>query len=345
MQTKIEQIWRLSDQNIDSAIAESKRLEGVVYTTSEYTRMKYDLLNIRLRYKKYIPASSIDSIKKVTSFMEKQGIGKDKMRAYYYMSGIYEDLLDSPRAIEYALKSLDCQGHAKSCDTIIAQKCYSLLSEIYREQHNTQEAINTALAGLKIAEQIDRSKCWYTMDVATSYNMAGDEEMAMMYYDKAYRLLLQENTHRTNLQLIAEMARVYAQRGKYKRADTLACIMEKIPEHKQLYAYYYAKGVICYASNAKDDSTIMYFKKAVDLAPNTREKLTPLNYLFNISNGKQDYKSSAIYAWLYQKSVQELHQHEQQEWMKNARGIFEYQKDKEKEDTMAWENITAKLWG
>ena len=68
-----------------------KMLEGIVYTSSEYTRMKYDLLNIRLRYKCSIPISSADSIKKITSYMEKHGTGKDRMRAYYYMGGILED--------------------------------------------------------------------------------------------------------------------------------------------------------------------------------------------------------------------------------------------------------------
>lgn len=342
---QIDQIWALSDRDLDSAIAVSKSLEGTVYTSSEYTRMKYDLLNIRIRYKRNIPASSADSIRKIVSYMEQHGTGKDKMRAYYYMGGIYEDLHDSPRAVEYALKSLEYMEFPHSCDTIIAQMCYSMLSEIYRKQRNTQEAINMALAGLRLAEQTGKSRCWYTMDVASSYNYAEEYEKELEYYDKAYKLLFSEKNHRANLPLIAEMMGFYAHHGNNKKAGTLTAIIEKIPEHKRLHTYYYAKGIISYAYDALGDSTIMYFKKAVETAPSARKKLPPLNYLFAIYNGREDYKNSAIHAWLYMKTIQELHRAEEQEWTRNAKGMYDYQKDKEREETLAWENTIIKFGG
>mgnify|MGYP001750359816 CR=1 FL=1 len=49
---QIEKAWVLSDDNIDSAITLSDSLRNAVYTSSEYARMKFDLLNIRIRYKK-----------------------------------------------------------------------------------------------------------------------------------------------------------------------------------------------------------------------------------------------------------------------------------------------------
>lgn len=70
---QIEKAWVLSDDNIDSAITLSDSLRNAVYTSSEYARMKFDLLNIRIRYKSDMLASSIDSIKKVSNYMEEHG--------------------------------------------------------------------------------------------------------------------------------------------------------------------------------------------------------------------------------------------------------------------------------
>lgn len=345
IQNELERIWALSDRNLDSAVMECKSLEGIVYTSSEYTRMKYDLLNIRLRYKCSIPISSADSIKKITSYMEKHGTGKDRMRAYYYMGGILEDLYDSPRAVEYTLKSLEYKDSPQSCDSIIAQKCYSLLSEIYRKQRNTQEAISMALAGLKLAEQTGMAKCWYTMDVATSYNMAEEYEKGMEYYNKAYELLLTEKKQSSNLQLIAEMMHVYAHQEDFKKVNTLTAIIEGIPEHKQLSSYYYAKGVISSAKDLPEDSTIMYFQKAVEVASDIRQKLPSLSYLIDIYNGKEDYRKSAIYAWQYKRGVQELHKMEQQEWTRSAKGMYEYQKEMRREEILGRQILSMKLWG
>lgn len=273
------------------------------------------------------------------------GTGKDRMRAYYYMGGILEDLYDSPRAVEYALKSLEYKDSPQSCDSIIAQKCYSLLSEIYRKQRNTQEAISMALAGLKLAEQTGMAKCWYTMDVATSYNMAEEYEKGMEYYDKAYELLLTEKKQSSNLQLIAEMMHVYAHQGDFKKVNTLTAIIEGIPEHKQLSSYYYAKGVISSAKDLPEDSTIMYFQKAVEVASDIRQKLPSLSYLIDIYNGKEDYRKSAIYAWQYKRGVQELHKMEQQEWTRSAKVIYEYQKEMRREEVLGRQILSMKLWG
>ena len=186
---RIESVWKLSDQDIESAITECDAMQNAIYTSSEYVRMKYDLLTIRLRDKSYMTPSSPDSIKKITAYMEKHGSKKDLMRTYYYMGSVYDELHDSPRAVEYTLKSLAYISQPLSCDTAIALKGYSQLSAIYRNQDNAQGAIEVSLKGLKIAEEAGLVNCWYIMDVATAYKEVGDGEKCLEYCHKAYEKL------------------------------------------------------------------------------------------------------------------------------------------------------------
>lgn len=129
---KIDEAWDMSDHNLDSSIILFQNIQNSVYRSTEYVRMKYDLLGIRLRDKSYMMPTSADSIKRITEFMEKHGSKKDCMRAYYYMGATYADLNDSPRAVESTLKALSYREGEQSCDTAIAIKCYSHLSDIYR---------------------------------------------------------------------------------------------------------------------------------------------------------------------------------------------------------------------
>ena len=82
---KIDEAWDMSDHNLDSSIILFQNIQNSVYRSTEYVRMKYDLLGIRLRDKSYMMPTSADSIKRITEFMEKHGSKKDCMRAYYYM--------------------------------------------------------------------------------------------------------------------------------------------------------------------------------------------------------------------------------------------------------------------
>ena len=88
----IEQVWQLSDSDLSTATSQWQSLQNAVYTRSEYTRMKYDLLSVRIRDKNDMLPSSVDSIKKIAHYMEQHGTGRDIMRAYYYLGSIYEEL-------------------------------------------------------------------------------------------------------------------------------------------------------------------------------------------------------------------------------------------------------------
>lgn len=340
---QIEKAWVLSDDNIDSAITLSDSLRNAVYTSSEYARMKFDLLNIRIRYKSDMLASSIDSIKKVSNYMEEHGTETDRMRAYYYMGCIYADLHDSPKAVEYTLKALSYIEDPLSCDTSTALKSYSLLSNTYRIQHNFQEATETALSGLRLAAQAKMVDCWYIMDVATSYLLAGDKKKGMEYCRKAYEKLKEENSYKKSMSVASEMMYLFAREKDYGKVDTLASQLEAIPGHERSYNYNFAKAIV-YEAKGKTDSAIIYHKKDLSIS-SLRERQPSLSHLFYIYYNQGNYKEAAECAFQYQKERISINEKDQQEWTRNSKGMYDYQRDKELEETLARENELMRFWG
>lgn len=277
---KIDEAWDMSDHNLDSSIILFQNIQNSVYRSTEYVRMKYDLLGIRLRDKSYMVPTSADSIKRITEFMEKHGSKKDCMRAYYYMGTTYDDLNDSPRAVESTLKALSYREGEQSCDTAIAIKCYSHLSDIYRRLYNSQESIHMAMAGLELAKEAGMATSWHTMDVATSYDMAGDKKQGIDYCRKAYEELLAEKDYSENIAIASEMMFLFARIEEYGKVDTLAEILEKIPGHEHSYNYNYAKGIV-YEARGMMDSAVAYYTKDISiLSPHKRQASLARLFLF-----------------------------------------------------------------
>lgn len=342
--SKIEQTWELGDHDLTTASQKCRLMQNAVYTCTDYTRMKYDLLCIRIRDKSNIPPSSIDSIRKVTTFMERRGTGKDIMRAYYYMASAYEELNDNPHSVEYTLKSLELAKDKQSCDTAIALKCYSQLSYIYRRLHNPQGSINMALAGLRLAEQAGLTDTWYIMDVATSYETAGNTDKCISYCKKAYHQLFKEKQDHTNAPIISEIIQYFLAYKEYSKVDTLISLLEVIPEHEFSQEYNFAKATL-YEARGETDSAIAYYIRDLTYAPNPRLRQASTFHLFSLFYHQNKYELAAKYALQYIRNKQAIDKAEQREWTRNAKGMYSYQKDKEHEEALIRENDTMRFWG
>ncbi len=342
--SKIEQIWDLSDHDLTSASQKCRLIQNAVYTCSDYTRMRYDLLCIRIRDKSNMPPSSIDSTRKVTTFMERRGSKKDIMRAYYYMASAYEELNDNPHSVEYTLKSLELAKDKQACDTAIALKCYSQLSYIYRRLHNPQESINMALTGLRLAEQAGLADAWYIMDAATSYKTAGNSDKCISYCEKAYQQLFKEKQDQANAPLISEMTQYFLEYKEYNKVDTLISLLEVIPEHEFTQEYNFAKAAV-YEARGETDSAIAYYTKDLTYAPNPSLRQASTFHLFSLYYHQNKYELAAKYALQYIRNKQATDKAEQREWTRNAKGLYSYQKDKEHEEALTRENEAMRFWG
>lgn len=331
---RLEAIWNLSEQDPDSAALECLAIEDSISRCTEYERKLYDLLNIRIRIKKDMPASSIDSIKAVAEYMERHGTGKDRMRAYYYLGSIYDDLNDSPHSVTFALKASSFADTPEECDTDIMLKVYSLLSCVYRKQNNLKESTEMALKGLNLSKQAHKVDCWSYMDVATAYSLERNQKEKMKYYNLAYQTLLADQNSINEFSIASELAYTFAREKEYEKVDTLISIMEKLPYLRPSHHYYYAMGVVCKEKN-DTESAIAAFKKALACASSSpHAQQAALANLFALHYSEGEYQKAAEYAMQYQNCNRIINTEAQREWTQNAKGEYNYIKEKAKEEAL-----------
>ena len=136
--SRLEEIKMTGDTSPEVALLAYDSLQGNSASLSRYTRNKYALLGIRLHDKAYILPTSDSCICELVSYFEKNGTNKDRQEAYYYAGSVYRDLQDTPRSLEYFLKSAHCTETGEY-DSLMLRNCYSQLYSLY---FNVQDYCN-----------------------------------------------------------------------------------------------------------------------------------------------------------------------------------------------------------
>lgn len=141
---ELELIKTTGDDNPQRAIAMLDSLELDIRECDEYIRAKYDLLRIRLNDKaENMPTSDI-VIKRLVDYFENEGSLSEKQEATYYAGSVYRDLQDTPRSLEYFLRSIEYAKTGNVCDSIMMRNAYSNLSSLYYNVQNYDDAIKMA---------------------------------------------------------------------------------------------------------------------------------------------------------------------------------------------------------
>ena len=327
---RLEALWNLSECHPDSAAIACMDLGDSVKHCSEYTRELYNLLCIRIREKRNMTATAVDSVKSIAEYMERHGVGKTRIRAYYYLASQYDDLNDGPLALAYGLKTLSFASKPEECDSDILMKAYSLLSSVYRKQDNAVEAVDMALLGLNLAKSMHKEDCLSYMDVATSFKQAGDRKMALKYSMGAYRLLLRDGMggQSQNISVASELMYIFAQNKMYGKSDTLMSLLTAIPNFHPNHQFYFAKGIVC-KERGDTLASIDAFRSALASTTSVYARQAALSNLFALYYYQGKYREASQCALQYQNYNRTVRSEEQREWTRNANGRYKYQSEKE----------------
>ena len=99
MQKTMERIRTVSDSDTKAAARMMDSISVEVKSGTEYTRMRYDLLKIRIDDKNDVKPMSDKMIAYLVKYFEENGNNTDRQEAYFYAGSVYRDLNDTPRAI------------------------------------------------------------------------------------------------------------------------------------------------------------------------------------------------------------------------------------------------------
>lgn len=337
---RIEKLWVMSDSSVEDAVRRAALLEEDIQGCSDImVSKKYDLLNIRLRDKLYIIPASDDSIRTVVEYFDEYGTTSDKARAYYYMSSVYRDLHDSPRAITSGLRALELCTSTDVKDSLLLMHIYSNLTALYRKQLNKEESIHMALRYLYMSS----NDVWAMIDVASAYYEAKDSANALKYYDKAYNSLMADTTASTDWGNYTELMCRFTEYGIKDKAQTLYNCVCNLPESERPSNYDSTMGIY-HKEHSNVDSALYYFIHRYENADNMVGKCDAAEQIMECYYTKGDYTKAADYAMKFRQANDSVIAERSFDLTRNVQAEYKYNRDREKESQIKLDAMKMQRW-
>lgn len=333
---KLEQIKTVGDENPKLAITMLDSLTHAVREEDEYTQMKYDLLNIRLHDKNYDVATSDKDIKRVVKYFEEKGSDVEKQEAYHYAGSVYRDLKDTPRALEYFLKSTNVDNN-NTIDSAILRNSYSNISYIYSTVQDYVNSIQTAKKELELCHLLNRSDIFALGHLSNGYAMMDSTIEAKKYLDKIVEQYLS-----VPIELQDSIVLYNLLHDCCNNRDTANALLA----HKMLMDYCSFMKVepnpfdigVFYKDFSNRDSAIVEFKKVLNYNEKFEEKYDALKFLFLIYKEKHEYEKAAEYGKKFFMVCDTLDFGKRQELAATVKNQYNYHHDKEAEQLLKEEN-------
>ena len=301
---------------------------------SEYVRNKYELLKIRLCDKAYRSATSDVAIRNLMGYFGDKGSSLEKQEVFYYAGSVYRDLCDTPRALEYFLKSLDYAQSGMVYDTVMLRNTYSNLNDLY---YNVQDYGNAALMARKeldVCRLLGSDRLIPYLHLCSSYIGIDSLSLASAATDSAFNIFRASSVHERNNDDLVYVLYYYSMINNKRMASLCHTMIMKdssicsgfIPS--LFFAYYYD----CVE---KKDSAIAYCEKALELSESLEERYDATKLLFALNKSNGDDKKACRLAYSYMQLSDSLDFGKRQEKAAQINNQHKYYIDKNRERTLS----------
>ena len=293
---RLDEIREIGNNNPQEAL---ESLESIsLVDADKYTRMKYELLKLRLQDKSFIVPVSDERAKKLYAFFIKEGNDSEKQEACYYLASVYRDLHDSPRAVSYFQKALQIAETSEGIDsTMLANTC-SQLSSLYRIQYDYPAAMEIAQRGLTIAEQLGIVDPIYLMDVATIAHILDDTSQTLVCQGEALDMIVQEKSANKYADVVCEILFNALDFRAYGQISKCISLMGEINRSRVPHNYYTSMGAY-YDYVGRKDSSVYYYRKCYEEVTRISQKLYASGALAKLYASMGDVAMSNEFALKY----------------------------------------------
>ena len=181
----LDEIKSVGNEAPERAMRMMDSIRPAIERETEYVRMKGMMLDMRLRDKAFINATSSDSAKVITAYFDKHGRGGDASEAHYYAGSAYRDLKDMPNALSHFLKAEELAVHGSECDSLMLRCIYSNLAYAYFCVQDYSNGLKAALREYDIAKQTQTLDIIAIMNVGNNCLRVDSVELAYRYFKEA----------------------------------------------------------------------------------------------------------------------------------------------------------------
>ena len=183
VQERLNDIKAVGDKEPKQAMKMLDAIRPQVVSTSEHTKMKCLMLDMRLRDKADRMPASDDSARKIVAYFDNHGTAIERQEAHYYAGSAYRDLQDTPNALLHFMKSEDIAHEGDGCDSLMLRNTYSNLHFLF---YNVQDYKNACLYAERECDMTER----LGLDPLRSLTHLGATLAALDSLDRSHRVYL-----------------------------------------------------------------------------------------------------------------------------------------------------------
>lgn len=339
---KLEAIKSVGDRNPQLAMRMLDSLETKAGDGSEYVRMRYDLLDMRLKDIANAKPTSDIKAKRLVEYFESHGSGRDLQEAYYYAGSTYRDLHDTPRALENFFKSLEEAQDTKQSDSVMVRNTFSNLYYLYYNVQDYRNALKMSKKELEMSKRINDIQTVTIMHLGNSYLALDSIRQARECFDNALRLVSQSKGGEKN-QLLYVLLHNYATIGDRAKANECYTMLksrdEKLtdnPDYNTLGTYF------CFIGNT--DAAMWCYEKTIATSREDFSLYDAAKALVKLYRKKGDHTAASRYAETFIRLSERLDLGRKQEMAATVGNEFQYHLDRAgMEKAERWKRIYMRM--
>ena len=328
---QLENIKRVGDNNPKKAMLMLDTIKNDEQTWNTHTRMVCDMLDIRLRDKAYIPATSDIRIKKVVNYFNRHGNNMEKQEACYYAGSVYRDLQNYPQAITFFQRSRDYCIEGNTYDSLMLRNTYSNLAWLY---YKVQDYKNSAISSQKeyyLAKQMGILSSRIVQNLGASQLRTGNIVKAKKSFSDAFKLMQKvgnQNDTENTFNLLYHLSKL---RMCNLAKKCYSSILYKVMKLDSLPSEYLLNVGEYYYMVDNIDSAIICYKKIIQRNDNLENVYDASKILFNIYSKNGNIKEANYYAQKFVQVSDTLNLGKRQELAATANNLYQYHRDQKRE--------------
>lgn len=303
------------------------------FNWSEYWRMKYQLLKIRIDDKNYRPVTSDVQVKEVVDYFENHGNNLDRQEAFYYAGSTYRDLKDHPLSLHYYLEAMEaCEGE-EPYDTMLLRSTYSNLCYQYFMVQDYENTAKMSRKEYSLSKEIGMVDALSAMQLGAALARINKNEEAERMYVEAYNLLDQtDSVYRRDV--VSTLLGHFSCYKMKEYADKCFELAQREWDFSALEPTDYTGLAKYYLLSGMPDSAIYYYKARCDKNMELLHQYESNKNLLRIYYGLGNMKEAARYGMLFAQCSDSLDLGERQRLAATVNNAFQYQHEKMEEEAL-----------
>lgn len=328
---RISEIRRMGDTDPVLALAMLDSLDPVVRNQSEAVVNQYDLVRLRVQDKAYMVATSDIIARRLLAYYEKEGDDAERQEAYYYAGSVYRDLQDTPRALEWFLKSAELAEGNDKTDSLMLRNTYSNLHCLFYEVQDYKNAYQYAMKEYRISKEIGKTELTCLMHVGMTYAAMDSLEQARRMREYTLDTIMVNPQWQNNVETLCLLLMDFAFYKDKERATKCFEMVERLNvsdgDNDKCYAYGKYYNLI-----GKKDSAVIAYNRILQNKAGMFDLYNTVKSLFFLYYKEGDIANAVEYAKQYILVSDSIDLGKRQELAATVNNEFQYHRDKREEE-------------